>query len=218
MQTPIGPSPDQPAHSLVGPSRAISLQTRAQRLASLIRRFPERALHPLRRGKVRRLLAISPFPRSILVVCYGNVCRSPYAASALMRALPEQFREVQVTSAGFVGPGRSSPTDAISVAAEMGIDLTPHRSQVLTPGGIDAAQLILVMDANQQTAVRRRFGKPPERVLILGDFDPEPIEKRAIRDPWNQSVEVFEDSYRRIDRCVAELVSALIGSDPSAGA
>jgi protein-tyrosine phosphatase len=216
MPDPTGPSQEQQAVSLVGAQPVMPLRVRLRRLASRIRRFPERALHPLRRRKARQIITTGSTPTSILVLCYGNVCRSPYAAHAIVRALPEPFRGgVSVTSAGFVGPGRGSPADAVAVARRLGIDLTEHRSQVITPDSIAAADLVLVMDGSQQTAVRRRFSKLAQQVLVLGDFDPQPIEKRAIRDPWNQPVEVFDNSYRRIDRCVAEFVAALTGGEES---
>lgn len=153
-----------------------------------------------------RRLGQSTLPQSVLVVCHGNICRSPYAAALLRRSLPSQIR---VGSAGFVGPGRSCPVVAVEVAAARGLDLSGHRSQVLTPPEVFAADLILVMDTTQHWAMRALFGRGGDDVLLLGDLDPGAIETREIRDPWEQPREVFELSYNRIDRCVAELVRAL---------
>jgi len=112
-------------------------------------------------------------------------------------------------SAGFVGPNRPCPPEAMTAAARRGVDLSAHRSQLLTADIVCAADLIVVMDPTQGRVVCQRFGRLPRDILVLGDLDPCRIATRAIRDPVDQSVEVFEESYRRIERCVAELVRGL---------
>jgi protein-tyrosine-phosphatase len=74
---------------------------------------------------------------------------------------------------------------------------------------MSAADLILVMNTTQRWAVQALFGRGSDEVLVLGDFDPEPIDAREIRDPFDQAIDAFEQSYSRIDRCVAQLVRAL---------
>jgi protein-tyrosine-phosphatase len=146
-------------------------------------------------------------PRSVLVVCHGNICRSPYAAAALHAALGDGG--VRVSSAGFLAEGRPAPPQAVTVAARLGVDLRSHRSATLTGTVVALAELIVVMDSDQRREIARRFGRRPTDVLILGDLDPEPIDTRTIHDPVDQSEGVFADSYARIDRCVARLAGAI---------
>lgn len=170
----------------------------------------ERMAHPSRSRAALRRLRQRPVPQSVLVVCHGNICRSPYAAALLQRGLgPVVGTRVRVTSAGFVLPGRRCPELAVEVAAARGLDLSGHRSQVLTPPEVAAADLILVMDTTQRWGVRALFGRSSDDVVLLGDLDPKPIETREIRDPFDQTKEVFELSYSRIERCVGELVRAI---------
>src|SRR2546425_498320 len=129
------------------------------------------------------------------------------AADVLNRALERSG--VAVDSAGFIGPGRPSPADAVVVAARRGIDLRGHRSQLLMPDLVRAADVILVMDAAQRRTICERFGASPQDVLLLGDFDPAPIETRAIEDPVEQGPHVCEVVYGRIERCVGALVRGL---------
>src|SRR5207253_4061691 len=91
-------------------------------------------------------------------------------------------------------------------AAGRGVDLSAHRSQLLTAPLVQWAELILVMDAVQRQTVCDRFGRTARDVLILGDLDPERITSRGIEDPVEQSEEVCRRVYARIERCVAELV------------
>jgi len=169
-------------------------------------RAPARLLHPLRRRAARAVLRGRAL-RSIVVVCHGNICRSPFAAGLLARALGPAG--TVVASAGFVGPGRGAPAEGSIAAARRGIDLSAHRSQLLTPVLAAEAHLIVVMDARQQRTVCERFGRAPSDVIVLGDLDPQAIVTRAIHDPVDQPLEAFEQSYARIERCVEALVGAL---------
>jgi len=164
-------------------------------------------LHPVRRQRVLDALRRRPRLASLLVVCHGNVCRSPFAAAMLRPGLSR--KQVHVDSAGFVAPGRPSPPEAVTAAARYGVDLSTHRSELLTADRARSADLILVMDPTQRRAICNRFGRAEREVLVLGDSDPEPIDARTIRDPVNQPLAVFEETYARIERCVRELARAI---------
>ncbi len=177
-------------------------------LLKQLRRVPDRVLHRLRRQRAMEALRRRPRPASLVVVCHGNLCRSPFAAALLRSALARH--EVRVDSAGFVSPGLPSPPEALAAAARYGVDLSAHRSQLLTAERARAAELLVVMDAVQRRAICDRFGRAERDVLVLGDFDPQPIDSRKIRDPVKQPREVFEETYARIERCVRELECVIV--------
>jgi protein-tyrosine-phosphatase len=79
----------------------------------------------------------------------------------------------------------------------------------LTVDSARAADLIVVMDSAQRREICDRFGRREPDVLVLGDLDPQAIDGRTIRDPVNQPLAVFEESYARIERCVRELERAI---------
>lgn len=172
-----------------------------------LRSLSERRLHRLRRRAARRALRRRSLPRLMLVVCQGNVCRSPFAAELFRRALSQ--RGVRVESAGFLAPGRPSPLAAVAAAARRGVDLTAHWSRPLTPEAIRAGELVIVMDAAQRRTICDAFGRAKCDTIILGDLDPLPIATRTIRDPVDEPQEIFEVTYARIERCALELAKAL---------
>ena len=176
-------------------------------LMAHVRHTPERLLHPLRRRKALEALRARSRPRAVLVVCHGNICRSPLAAALLARELTP--RGIEVHSRGFLGFNRPPPGEAVAAAAPHDVDLADHRSRPLTVELVRSADLIVVMDAAQQRLVCERYGRRRRDIVILGDLDPEPVESRAIRDPLNESPEVFKQVYARIARCVRELAGAL---------
>jgi protein-tyrosine phosphatase len=172
----------------------------------------DQLLHPLRRFVLRRRLARADFPRTILFVCHGNVCRSPYAAASFSRSLARAIPDViRVSSAGFVGPDRAPPAAAIAAALRRGIDLEPHRSSLVLADRVRASDIIVVMSADQAGAIRRRLGGARPLIAVLGDLDPHPIESRTVRDPWDGDADTFDTSFGRIDRCVDSLVGLLVG-------
>lgn len=165
----------------------------------------DRVLYPRRHLAVRRRLSNGQRPRRILVVCHGNLCRSPYLQAVLQRSLPD----IAVTSAGFVGSDHAVPQISVALSAQRGLDLSCFRSRPLTQSKISEADLVIVMDPEQARRIARMFRVKRERIVIAGDLEPMFETSRAIRDPWNQSIEAFRSTFDRLDRCAATLVSLL---------
>jgi protein-tyrosine phosphatase len=162
-------------------------------------------LQPRRHRRALERLQSLGTPRRLLVVCHGNICRSPYLEAVLRRDMPD----ATISSAGFLRAERPVPENSRVVCAQRGFDLSAFRSTTLTRAIAAASDLVIVMDARQARQVVRDMAVPVARVFIAGDFDPATGERRAIRDPWNQPIEVFETSFDRLDRCAKTLVHAL---------
>jgi protein-tyrosine-phosphatase len=80
-----------------------------------------------------------------------------------------------VTSAGTEGPaGRPASAESIEVMAEVGIDMTGHRSRVIDVAEIDGADLILTMTGAQERALGHdagvRSGRAPGQVFVLDEL------------------------------------------------
>jgi protein-tyrosine phosphatase len=179
---------------------------------------PDRLLHPIRRRAATARVRERPAPASLLVLCHGNICRSPFAERVLRRHLAPAG--IEVTSVGFIGPNRPPPNEALEAARRHGVDLSTHRSRLLTSAlARDAGMIVAMSDAMRRT-LRANYGLSTHKVFLLGDFDPEPIERRDIRDPVEQPVAVFETVYARIANCSRALATSLLdrGIRPSAPA
>jgi len=183
-----------------------------RRVARAIRYSPQRILHPLRRPRARQSVKEMAGSGSVVVMCHGNICRSPYAAAVLRRHLERRGRPRTVLSAGFIFPGRMPPPHAQAAAASNGVDLSAHRSCLISEDMVRGAELILVMDPGQRRRIQSMFDWFEGPVLLLGDFDPGSIDTRTIRDPIDQPRSVFDEVYARIEACCTELAA---GEEPS---
>jgi protein-tyrosine-phosphatase len=155
------------------------------------------------RDLVRTLGAAS----SILVVCHGNIIRSPFAAE-LLRRLMGPLGMVTIRSAGVEAqPGRAPHPIAVRVAATMDIGLGRHSATLLTNQLVAQADVIFAADILQLITIRRRFPEARTKTFLLACLSPSvPLE---IRDPINGDEAVFVACYRHIAGAVLPIARVL---------
>lgn len=186
---------------------------RIRRAVRWVGNLPDRALHSRRAGEALARATSRGMPASVVVVCYGNICRSPYAEGVLRRSLASgRVDGVSVGSAGLYGPDRPANETALRLARARGVDLSAHRSRLFGAEDVTREGLVVVMTEAQREELIRGFGVPPERVELLGDFDPMRPEQRDIPDPYGHPDPVFERVFERIDRCVEAMCQAWKGA------
>ena len=144
----------------------------------------------------------------ILVVCTGNIHRSPFAQAMLRKALDEAgLEDIAVESAGLEAmEGEHVPTEAQAEALAWGVELSGHRARQVTRDLVQDADLILTMDTYHSTALTTAFPAHRDKVNALSIFDPEggPDE---IQDPAGTDDETLRRVYARISLCAAEVAS-----------
>src|ERR671918_1569877 len=135
----------------------------------------------------------------ILIVCVGNVCRSPMA-EGLLRARIGSRPGVTVESAGLAAlVGNGAEREAIELLAERGVDLSGHRARQLNSGLVRAFDLVLVMEAGHQRAVESMVPEARGRVHRIGrwgEFD--------VADPYRKGRAAFEKALALIERGVGD--------------
>jgi protein-tyrosine-phosphatase len=104
--------------------------------------------------------------RCVLVLCYGNICRSPLAALELAR----HAAHVEVISAGFHDhTNRASPAEWIAAVQQAcTLDLTPHRSRRVDSDLLSRADLVLVMDERNWQAMQEAYPQAMDKTVLLG--------------------------------------------------
>lgn len=134
---------------------------------------------------------------NILVVCVGNICRSPMGERLLQKLLPGK----NIASAG-LGVERSGlagkPADELAnvIAAQYGVNLENHQARQLTQQLCAQYDLILVMEKGHIEALTSIAPEARGKVMLFGQW----IGKQNIPDPYRQSKEAFEFALELIDQ------------------
>jgi protein-tyrosine phosphatase len=110
---------------------------------------------------------------SILVVCTGNVCRSPIAEGLLRAALERRMgaRAPAVTSAGTAGwEGSAAMPESVRAARERGVDIEGHVARRLEASHLASADLIVAMAAEHRDAIATWAPETADRVFTLKEL------------------------------------------------
>ena len=137
----------------------------------------------------------------ILVVCDGNICRSPTVENMLA-----QRTRKTVSSAGLVAlVGKEMDATAREVAAENGLECKPHSGTKLTRELCRQADLILVMEQRQKDRISEMAPESSGKTMLLGKW----LGDKEVPDPFKRSREVYEQAYVIMDEAVNEWVKRL---------
>ena len=138
---------------------------------------------------------------SVLMVCVGNICRSPMAEALLIDRLSDSnYSKINIASAG-VGAlvGHEADATAKELMTEKNIDVSAHRARQLSTELISEYDLILAMEKGHINAVHNIAPSSKGKVHLLGkwsDFE--------ISDPYMQPRREFEVALELIERGVDE--------------
>jgi protein-tyrosine-phosphatase len=172
----------------------------AENSAKIARRVRTKLLHsalraaPARRRGTAKVRSALQQAHSVLFVCLGNICRSPYADHLARRLWPAK---IEISSSGLYPiPNRRSPKPAIEAAREFGVDLSEHRAHVLDELTISRFDVIFSFDESVHDAIRKQFPSARSRLYRFAALaESGPLE---VTDPFGQSLDRFRAVYRQI--------------------
>lgn len=149
----------------------------------------------------------------VLMVCLGNICRSPLAEGILKSKVNTEA--VFVDSAGTANyhVGNFPDKRSIDVAKKYGIDITNQRSRQFTVADFDVFDLIYVMDDNNYHDVigLSRNDEDVAKVLMILN-ESEPRSNKSVPDPYYGGEQGFENVYKMLDRA-CDIIASKISSN-----
>ena len=175
-----------------------------------------------------------PTGPEILVVCTGNICRSPLGEAALRARVD---RHVRVVSAGTFGQEGSGATEGSLIAGrELGLDLASHRARRVRPDDVASADLVLAMEREHRDAIVWATPEALDKTFTLkelvillergpldGDLGARLAEASRRReaaeadgdldvaDPYGDTIDAYRRIAAEIDGWTQRLVAGLFG-------
>lgn len=134
--------------------------------------------------------------KNILVVCIGNICRSPMAEYFLK----QEFPELHIESAGISGlTGHTADEKAQLCMQRLGINMQSHIAKKLNAELIKKADLVLVMSQNQLKHIEQSWPFAKGKTFRLGHW-----QNKNVPDPYQHDQQVFDKTCELIQSCIAD--------------
>ncbi|MEZ0005759.1 protein-tyrosine phosphatase [Flavobacterium sp. 28YEA47A] len=146
-------------------------------------------------------------PIKILMVCLGNICRSPLAEGILQSKLPRDQFIVDSAGTGDWHVGRQPDSRSIAIAKSNGLDISRQRGRLFTAKDFETNDYIFVMDNSNYKDVLRLAPNAEAKSkvsLILNELFPD--ENVDVPDPYFGLEDGFSNVYGMLDE-VCEIIA-----------
>ena len=148
----------------------------------------------------------------VLMVCLGNICRSPLAQGIREKKSKESNVNIYVDSAGTAGwhVGSSPDLRSINIAKKNKIDISNQKARKFSIYDFKEFDKIFVMDTSNYRDLIRLCSNQKECnkiQLILKNIDPE--KSLSVPDPYYGEEDGFEKIYRLLDKACSKIMSEI---------
>ena len=149
--------------------------------------------------------------KNVLIICTGNICRSPMAVGLLRKELMGH-PEIRIISAGIIaGDGNTASSNAVEAMKEIGISIAGHRSRHLTKEVLKSSDIVIVMTQAHKLEVVHMLDAPGKEIYLIKEFSSNEHEKNMnVSDPIGESILVYTKCRDEIKLCVKNLAKKIL--------
>lgn len=149
---------------------------------------------------------------NILMVCLGNICRSPIAEGVMRQKIEKYGLDAEVNSCGTASYhiGESPDRRSIKTLEHYNIDISQHQGQQFMISDFDTYDLIFAMDTSNYTNLlaKARNQKDKRKIKLLMD-ESHPGQQKIVPDPYYGNIEDFKETYSLIEGACEHLAKKL---------
>lgn len=142
--------------------------------------------------------------RQVLFVCTANQCRSPMLEGLFRNQIDERGMAARwsAASAGtWAMEGEPATAHAIQALAEIGVDISAHRSRPVDAALFEASDFVFVMEFGHLEALRVEFPQAMGRLHLLSEWLGK---KYEIRDPIGEPIQAYRNIVREFQALIEE--------------
>lgn len=148
----------------------------------------------------------------IVVVCTGNICRSPMGERLLAHALKkedEPLRSFKVVSAGtHAAEGQAASLHSVKALEKVGIDLADHQSQPVSEKLLQHAVAVFCMSRSHRDVLEALYPEYAERFHLFREFMESP-QRPDISDPFGLNASAYQNSLDNMVEAIPSLLAYL---------
>ncbi|MDP5107095.1 low molecular weight protein-tyrosine-phosphatase [uncultured Polaribacter sp.] len=146
----------------------------------------------------------------VLMVCLGNICRSPLAEGILQSKINPDTIFVDSAGTGAYHIGNLPDERSIAVAKKYGIDITNQKARKFTVQDFDTFDVIYVMDeSNLQNILMLARNNVDEKKVHLILNESHPTKNLSVPDPYYGGNQGFENVYKMLDEACTIIANKL---------
>lgn len=169
------------------------------RLKNFIKKIYDKVYYKLIKKIIRQKRDVPAIKKGMKIafVCYGNICRSPFAE----KFAAKNYKEYEFYSFGFIEEeNRPSPENAVLAAKKWDIDLSNYKSKLLSEKDVKEMDVIFVMDKFNYILFKKLYKDYLSKVYFLDT-------EKEIPDPYEKDLEYFKYIYGMISENIDNIIS-----------